>query len=187
MQVNRRQLAEIFGVDQITIGEWQKKADFPPFEKRLGRSGSIYDTAAVIRWYAGAGDNANDRLKRLQGDKVELELARLRGDSLDGAAVDAGFTALGAVVRSVLISVRGRCAPYAEGDALEIIDQAHREALSEFSSDGFVERVRREADSRLQSGDDAATGLDVEPVVGPVPAVKRRGKRGAGAVADSAG
>jgi len=84
--VNQARLAEILGRTDVTIWEWQDETPPLPILKR-GAKGEEheYDTAAVIAWWIErevrkvSGGSQKDRLARLQGDKLELDLARERG------------------------------------------------------------------------------------------------------------
>lgn len=83
--VNQGRLAEILGRTDVTIWEWQNETPPLPILKR-GAKGeeNEYDTAAVIAWWIerevrkSSGTSQKDRLARLQGDKLELDLARER-------------------------------------------------------------------------------------------------------------
>lgn len=81
--VNARELAESFDVSHTTIWEWAKEGMPVRTETENGRANE-YDLGVCIAWFARravekAGiETAKDRLARLQGDKVELELAALR-------------------------------------------------------------------------------------------------------------
>ena len=84
MVVNQGQLAEIFGVTDVTIWEWQKQG-LPILKQGPRGEANGYEPAAVIAWHVGreltkaASVSQKDRLARLQGDKLELDLAQQRG------------------------------------------------------------------------------------------------------------
>lgn len=86
MVVNQGQLAEILGKTDVTIWEWQGETPpLPILERGAKGEEHKYDTAAVIAWYVDrevrktSGGSQKDRLARLQGDRIELDLARDRG------------------------------------------------------------------------------------------------------------
>ncbi|WP_027823491.1 terminase small subunit [Laribacter hongkongensis] len=79
--VNKRELSLILGISERTLTEWQREG--MPVVTHTGRgSANQYDTAAVIKWYGarvanGASkESAKDRLDRLRGDQVEIEIAK---------------------------------------------------------------------------------------------------------------
>ena len=83
--VNQTELAEILGVSDVTLWEWQKNG--LPIEQ-IGERGTAnrYDTAKVIAWRvqqelqrAGKSESQRDREARLRGDMLELELGKERG------------------------------------------------------------------------------------------------------------
>lgn len=82
--VGQEQIAEVFGVAPKTIVEWQEQG--MPIAQR-GKPGvpSEYETDECIRWYVERevkkvqGERPQDRLARVQADKIELELAEKRG------------------------------------------------------------------------------------------------------------
>lgn len=86
MIVNKTQLAEIHGVTDRTVTDWQK-AGMPV--RALGGPGrgheNQYDVAACIEWriqraLAGAQvESAKERKDRLEGDRIELQLAKEAG------------------------------------------------------------------------------------------------------------
>lgn len=80
--VNKRELAEIMGVSQRTVSEWQGKGmPVALFADKRGLENQ-YDTAAVVEWrlqnlLAGERrESSKERLEKLQGDRLELELWR---------------------------------------------------------------------------------------------------------------
>lgn len=80
---NQTELAEILGVSDVTLWEWQKLG--MPIMKRGARGQeNLYDTAAVIGWKIDhevtkvkGPESAKDRLARLQADKVWRELQQM--------------------------------------------------------------------------------------------------------------
>ncbi|HBD5653643.1 TPA: terminase small subunit [Escherichia coli] len=56
MEVNKKQLADIFGASIRTIQNWQEQG--MPVLRGGGKGNEVlYDSAAVIRWYPGGGRN----------------------------------------------------------------------------------------------------------------------------------
>lgn len=79
--VNKRELAEIFGISERTFTEYQRAG--MPFLPSSGRGfENEYDTSAVYVWLitrakAGASnESAKERLDRLRGDREELAIAK---------------------------------------------------------------------------------------------------------------
>ncbi|MBL5899940.1 terminase small subunit [Lelliottia amnigena] len=70
MNVNKKQLAAIFGVDAKTIQRWQEQG--MPVTSGGGRGVEVaYDTIAVIKWYA-------ERDCELENGRLRKELDELR-------------------------------------------------------------------------------------------------------------
>ena len=71
--VNKSELAEIFGVSERTLTEWQNDSDLPIKTKGARGQANEYDTEAVITWFAQRELNkvgvegVRDRLARLHG------------------------------------------------------------------------------------------------------------------------
>lgn len=80
---NQTELAQILGVSDVSVWEWQKLG--MPILKRGARGQeNLYDTAAVIAWKVDhevtkvkGPESAKDRLARLQADKVLRELQQM--------------------------------------------------------------------------------------------------------------
>lgn len=54
MEVNKKQLADIFGASVRTIQNWQEQG--MPVLRGGGKGNEVlYDSAAVIKWYAESG------------------------------------------------------------------------------------------------------------------------------------
>ena len=83
MKVNKAQLADVLGVSEKTLTEWQKDEPALPMSTPAGRRGQSneYDTPAVIEWLvrrrmrAASVETANDALKRMQAEEVALRVA----------------------------------------------------------------------------------------------------------------
>lgn len=82
--VGQEQIAEVFGVAPKTIVEWQEQG-FPVAVR--GRPGvpSEYDSETCISWLVERelkkirDERPQDRLARVQADKIEMENAQRRG------------------------------------------------------------------------------------------------------------
>lgn len=89
MIANKRQLADIFGVTERTVTDWESLG--MPVESKPGRGiPNQYDTSRCIEWrcqrvLGGAGqqrETARERRDRLEGDRLQVQLAREAGQFL---------------------------------------------------------------------------------------------------------
>lgn len=92
-KVNQTQLAEILGVSDVTLWEWQKQG--LPIAGRGDRGQeNSYDTAAVIAWMIErevrkvSTETQRDRLARLQADVLEIELAEKKNTLVPAAEIE---------------------------------------------------------------------------------------------------
>lgn len=70
MEVNKKQLSDIFGVSIRTIQNWQEQG--MPVVRGGGKGNEVlYDTAAAIKWFA-------DRDAELESEKLRKEVEELR-------------------------------------------------------------------------------------------------------------
>lgn len=152
--VNQRELSEVTGVSQVTLWNW-KKEGMPVVRSGENGQEDQYDTVQVIDWmlareaakYKQEGEK--DRLARLQGDKIELELAELRAELVPASKIEPAWTSIAMAVRQALLPLGVRLAPLLETtsgiDAKRaLIDEEVREALLKLS----------------RHGDDSAAGPD---------------------------
>ncbi|WP_018952488.1 terminase small subunit [Thioalkalivibrio sulfidiphilus] len=93
MIVNKKQLSDILGVSERTLTDWQREG--LPMVLNAGRGGSNqYDTAQVIEWQiqrALAGEKretARERRDRLEGDLLEIKLAKDAGNLVAVADIE---------------------------------------------------------------------------------------------------
>ena len=99
-RVNQTELAEIHGVSDVTIWEWQKDDGFPILQRGERGEANYYDTAAVFEWRvrralvaAGKAESSRDREARLRGDDLEIELEKKRGTIVSAADVEPVWSA----------------------------------------------------------------------------------------------
>lgn len=158
--VNQTQLAEILGTSDVTIWQWQKEG-LPIKTRNLRGLSNEYDTAEVIAWLviraekkASGGETPEQRLKRVQADKVEMEIAQMRRELVPAADIEARWAALVMAARNKLLSMPGQLSelleiaqgPAAKRDVLvEEIDKV----LQELSVDDESDRVLEEYVARL--------------------------------------
>lgn len=159
MIVNKRQLADVFGVAEETITQWTK-AGLPVKVARKGSKGNEYVVADCIRWYVAresGGEGALDltqeraRLAKAQADKTELEAEELRGDLARYEDISTHWTRQTAACRSRLLVIPTKIAPIirsasTDKEASSIIEREICEALEELSGDGVPERVKQRRD-----------------------------------------
>lgn len=93
MKVNKKQLADIVGVSERTLTEWQEEG-LPIARKGMRGEENEYDTAVVFTWYArralvlaGKSETQRDREARLRGDMLEIQLAKEHGSLVPAGEV----------------------------------------------------------------------------------------------------
>ncbi len=196
MIVNKRKLAEVFGVAEETITNWMK-AGMPVLTQRRGSGGNEYETADCIRWQflrETGGDDALDlnqeraRLAKAQADRAELDAAELKGEMVRYEELSPHWVARGAAMRARLLTMSTKIAPrvrvaISDAEAATLIDVEILEALAEISGDGVPDRVRTR---RSRSAKFAQTPADTdgERVGGRVAVPVQRKRSRAGEVAD---
>lgn len=133
-------LCEVFGCSHQAIAEWQEQG--MPVESRGGpNTPSVFETADVHAWLVDravakhtGGETQRDRVFRLQGDALELELAEKRGQLIPAAMVEPRWTACCVAAREQLLRARRRLAAMLDGVADRqqrelVIGQVHEEFL----------------------------------------------------------
>ncbi len=108
--VNKIQLAEIVGVSERSLTEWQKEPGFP-IEVDAGRgSSNQYDTQRVIEWMiqrAVGGqkkESTTERLNRVRAEREELALAQEIGLLIPAAETEELLTRVTTAIRSNMMS-----------------------------------------------------------------------------------
>jgi terminase small subunit / prophage DNA-packing protein len=113
------------------------------------------------------------RLVKLQGDKVELELAELRGEVVRADDVARVMQAHVIAARSRLLALPSKLvalfSPDMRPQTLALSDGVIREALDELSSDEFIDEVRKRAITADSAIVAPAAETDSQRVGGPAP------------------
>lgn len=151
MIVNKRQLADILGLTEETLTQYQKDPTFPILHKRKGRGGSDYETSDVIAWLERRKINqtvGNAELIDLEEGKrrkmaaeaglAELELLKEQGQVVDIAIVAEEVGGQLSNFRAKMLSIPSKVAGqvYTAKDMKEIksiLDDAIYEALNEIA------------------------------------------------------
>lgn len=114
--VNKRELAQILGISERSLTEWQREG--LPMVLNSGRGASNqYDTADVINWRIARAVNGTqqespkDRLDRLRGDREELELAQLRGTLVSVSEIEPALAQFIADAVDLLTTLPDKFAP----------------------------------------------------------------------------
>lgn len=138
--VNQREMAEILDVSAKSVSLWQRDGLPIALETENGVENQ-YDTGAVIRWYVarevakGANETEKDRLNRLQGDKIELEIAEKRRELIPASEIEPAWAGMILAAREALLSIPDRIAPLLAH--LDGVD-AMRDLLSEQIEDALL-------------------------------------------------
>lgn len=153
--VNKRDLAEIIGVSERALTDWQREGLPVVYSGERGESNQ-YDTEQVIAWMIARElakvqvESQKDRLSRLQGDKVELEIAEKRGQLVPVEHIEPAWNAMVTSARSFLRSQPDRLA-----HLLEVTDgvDAKRDLLMEAFDDALRKLSEYEpAESDAETG-----------------------------------
>jgi len=153
--VGQEQIADVFGVAPKTIVEWQEQG--MPIAVR-GRPGvpSEYDTDACIAWYADRevkkiqAERPQDRLARVQADKIELELMEKRGLLLPADMIEPKLRAAMIAAREMWRNEPSRLAREVPGKPIKEIED-----LLAASYEAFLVKLSRWQDAAvIEEGDD---------------------------------
>lgn len=154
MIVNKRQLADILGLAEETLTQYQKDPTFPILHKRKGRGGSDYETADVIAWLERRKINqtvGNQDLIDLEEGRrrkmaaeagiAEIELMKEQGKVVEIEVVADAIGEQLSNLRAKMLSLPSKVAGqvYTAKDVKEIkaiLDDAIYEALNEVSGYG---------------------------------------------------
>ncbi len=185
-EVNRSEVAEIFGVSVDTISAWVKRGC--PFVQE-GRKGIewIFNTASVSKWLVdgarGARPEPGEQLNidrayeearkaRYDADRMELKLQIERGEYVPVADAVSDVADEYSTVRAKLGSLPGDLAPKIDPDRSQEIQQvlaeAINDALSGLSADErYDAQARRAAELSRQADEgseaNAQTGSEEDP------------------------
>ncbi len=143
MKVNKAQLAEVLGVSEKTLTEWQKEEPPLPVLNAAQRRGQAneYETSAVIEWLVqrrmrSAGVmTPKDRLLLLQGEDLAYRLAEKRKQLIDVAQLEPAL-------RREVVAFKARLEEAADSIDMELGD-------GRFES-SFVTAVREIVDRHIQ-------------------------------------
>ena len=148
MQISGQQsIADVFGVTRETIDTWQHQG--MPVEVRGGPGvPSIYDSAACIAWRVESevrkvqGERPQDRLARVQADKIEMENAERRGLLIPADQLEPKLRAAMIAAREAWRNEPARLAHEAQGKSSQDM-----EILLAAAFDAFLTRLSRWPDA----------------------------------------
>ncbi len=95
----QEKIAEVFGVAPKTIVEWQEQG-FPIAVQGKRGVASVYESQDCIAWYVqrelskAKAESPKDRLDRLRGDEVEINLMKARRELIPENEVAPGIVEL---------------------------------------------------------------------------------------------
>lgn len=176
MEVNKKQLADIFGASIRTIQNWQEQG--MPVLRGGGKGNEVlYDSAAVIKWYAERdAEIENEKLRReveelrqasetdLQPGTIEYERHRLTRAQADAQelknARDSAEVVETAFCTFVLSRIAGEIASILDGIPLSVQRRFRRAFLwGEYGSKDFrcTERRHRKTGTELHNPAESKT------------------------------
>lgn len=173
----RDRLADVFGVSSRTVQNWESKG--MPFKDGGGKGkANRYDTAQCIAWKCEGTPSGlaaeKERLTREQADAKEIENAVSRGELVPrSVAMDTALEAIG------IFKTQLELAPARWASALVAMDSDY-DAISAYLTDETRIVLTELSEGFVlpdKAGADSAASDDGEPVGGPVPETKQRGKR----------
>lgn len=161
--VNKRELSQILGISERTLTEWQREG-LPVMMKSARGASNQYDTAMVIQWriarevHGAAKESPKDRLDRLRGDQVELELAQLRRDLVNIAEIEPALGQYFSDAVALMMSMPDKYAPL-------ISEAPDADAIHAMLED-LIEELRQQLGA-YEFGDDSDYGPDAEADASP--------------------
>jgi len=142
-------IADMFGVSRETIDNWQR--DGMPVAERGGPGvPSLYDATECINWLLTRevkkvqGEKPQDRLARVQADKIELELAEKRGLLLPADQIEPKLRAAMVAAREMWRNEPARLAREVPGKTIK-----EMEDLLALSYEAFLVKLSRWQDVQI--------------------------------------
>lgn len=129
-------LADLFGVTDTTIQDWQARPGFPVLKSGAAFDAYEYDSAQVIAWHLAwktseRGESPADRLSRVKADAIEMDNAERRGRLIPADLLEPKLNAAFVAAREKWLDAVPRLARDLPGDAdqREVMLQAEFEAF----------------------------------------------------------
>lgn len=152
--VGQETIATVFGVAPKTIVDWQEQG-FPVAVR--GRPGvpSEYDTRACIEWLVNRevkkvqSEKPQDRLARVQADKIEMENAERRGLLIPADQLEPKLKAAFVAAREAWLDVVPRLARELP------VDPDERERALQVEFEAFLHRLADWAHADVEDDDGA--------------------------------
>jgi hypothetical protein len=137
-KVNQTQLAEIHGVTDVTLWQWQKEG--MPIEERNTRGlSNVYDSAATIEWRVAREvkkvreESPRDRLLIAQERLAQLQIGEKERSLLPADETESEFTRLIVMARQRILQVTGLLSTVLDDKQRVALDEHLEEALKELS------------------------------------------------------
>jgi phage terminase Nu1 subunit (DNA packaging protein) len=153
--VGQENIASVFGVAPKTVVEWQEQG-FPVALRGGPGVPSEYETEACIGWLVDRevkkvqAERPQDRLARVQADKIEMENAERRGQLIPADQLEPKLRAAMVAARAALRNEPARLAREVLGKKPE-----ESEALLSEAFDAFLVRLSQWPDAQaLEDGED---------------------------------
>lgn len=159
--IGQEGIAEAFAVAPKTIVVWQEDG-FPIAQRGGPGVASEYELPACIQWLVDrevrkvqGGESPRDRVFRLQGDALELEMSEKRGALIPAAEIEPKLLAAVIAAREGLLRERRRLAALLDG----VNDRRRREEIIGQVHEAFLRRLSM----WRQAGDELEAEPDLEP------------------------
>lgn len=196
--VNKRELAEILGVTERALTLWQKQG-MPMQQADVRGAENAYNSAAVVAWMVERAtrkvkqkakfESPRDRLSNLQADRIAMELAEKRGETLTREEARPLWLDLMAGLKQDLLALPAGLAPLLDqmegvDPKRDLLEDAINNALARLSSDEIEQDIQpgsAGAGSR-SAGTTRATGANAAVGMGGAGPEDARGVADAGAV-----
>lgn len=141
--IGQEQIADVFGVAPKTIVEWQEQG--MPIAQR-GKPGvpSEYESKDCIAWYVERevkkvqGERPQDRLARVQADKIEMENAEKRGQLVPASLLEPKLKSVAIAAREFWRNEPTRLAREVPGKSIKEIED-----LLVASFDAMLQKLSR--------------------------------------------
>lgn len=145
MIVNKRELADIFGVSERTLTEYQK-GGMPVAESGERGQANRYLTEDVHRWLldralrGAQNETTKERLERIKGDREELAYANDIGELVPAAEVEKTLSSLAVSIRNTILQGANKLkteldALYGIDTDIDLLNEHNRAVLTQLSAD----------------------------------------------------